>query len=199
MVRHQHRTEGGLTLPELMITTLVVAVFFSGVFELSATCLRYISASKENIAAIESVHDRLEQLRNIDFASLTDPNFLAVTPAVPSPSPSPSPPQRRNLTTPANESELARFATEEVTISTFNGTSATTPRVKFTRVAGAKINSATPFSDTNVAPTVVWTGGTSLAAATAVQIDVTYKWSSTFGARQRSETSTTIVSAGAKK
>lgn len=191
--------ESGTTLPELMVTSLLLAVFFAGIFEVSAVCLRYVSSSKENIAAIESVHDRLEQLRNVEFANLVDPAFLAVVPAVPAPSPMPSPPQRRNLTTPANESELASHAVEEVTISRFDGTTATTPRVKFTRVAGAKINSKQKFSDTNITPTVVWTGGTTLAAATAVQIDVKYTWTATLGRRSRSESASAIVSAGMKK
>jgi hypothetical protein len=182
-----------------MVTGLILAVFFASIFEVSAVCLRYISSSKENIAAIESVHDRLEQLRNVEFASLVDPNFLAVVPPVPGPSPMPSPPQRRNLTTPANESELGRYGVEEVTISKFDGTTATTPRVRFTRAAGAKINSKQNFSDTNVTPTVVWTGGTSLAEATAVQIDVKYTWTATLGRRARSESASAIVCKGMKK
>jgi hypothetical protein len=182
-----------------MVASLLMAVFFAGIFEVSAVCLRYVSSSKENIAAIESVHDRLEQLRNVEFANLIDPTFVAVVPPVPGPSPMPSPPQRRNLTTPANESELASHAVEEVTISTFNGTTATTPRVRFTRQPGAKINGKKPFSDTNITPTVVWTGGSSLAGATAVQIDVKYTWNSTLGRRARSESASAIVCAGMKK
>ncbi|HEX8678850.1 MAG TPA: hypothetical protein VF683_02735 [Chthoniobacterales bacterium] len=197
-MRCAKQNEAGTTLPELMITALVVGIFFSAIFEVSAVCFRYVSASKENIAALECVHDRIEQLRNTDFPSLIDPTYLAVTPAVPAPSPMPSPPQRRNLTTPANGSELARYATEEVTISTFNGTTATTPKVKFSRPAGAKFNH-TPFSDTNITPTIEWTGGTTLANATAVQVDVTYRWTSTLGRRPRSESSCIIVSAGTKK
>ncbi|MDQ6908007.1 MAG: hypothetical protein M3176_14385 [Chloroflexota bacterium] len=178
---------------------MILAVFFSGIFEVSGVCLRYISASKENIAAIECVQDRLEQLRNLDFASLTNPTFLAAIPARPAASPAPSPPQRRNLTTPANESELARYATEEVTISTFNGLSATTPQVKFTRPAGAKID-PNPFSDTDVIPTTAWIGGTAFApTTTAVQIEVKYTWISTLGRRPRTESSSTVVCAGIKK
>jgi hypothetical protein len=93
---------------------------------------------------------------------------------------------------------LAQQATEEVTISTFSGTGATTPKVKFTRAPGAKI-SATPFSDTNVTPTRTWTGGSSLSGATVVQVDVKYSWNATFGNRARSESSSTIISAGTKK
>jgi hypothetical protein len=70
--------------------------------------------------------------------------------------------------------------------------------VTFTRPAGGKI-SATPFSDTNVTPTITWTGGTTLADAKAVQIDVKYTWTSTLGRRPRSESSSAVVSRGAKK
>lgn len=182
-----------------MITALVLGVFFSSIFELSAVCLRYISASKENISAIECVQDRVEQLRNLEFKQLTDPDFLAVVPPVPAASPAPSPPQRRNLTVPANASELAQNATEEVTISTYSGSASTTPEVTFTRTPGAKINTSQNFADTDITPTRVWTGGASLAGASIVQVDVTYRWTARFGNRQRSETSSTIVAAGAKK
>ena len=197
-MKFRSATEEGTSLPELMVTALIMAVFFASIFEVSAVCLRYVSASKENIAAVESVHDRLEQLRNTEFASLTDPTYLSVVPAVPAASPAPSPPQRRNLTTPANESELARHAVEEVTISAFDGTTVTTPSVKFTRAAGAKVNSK-PFADTNITPSVVWTGGSSFNGVTAVQIDVKYTWKAILGGRPRSESATAIVCAGTKK
>lgn len=191
-------SEQGNTLPELLIATLILGIFFASIFEVSAVCLRYISSSKENITAIECVQDRIEQLRNTDFPSLINPTYQAVVPAVPAASPSPSPPQRRNLTTPANASDLARQATEEVTISRYAGGIATTPSVKFTRGPGAKINT-TSFTDVNVTPTTVWTGGTSLSSATTVQIDVKYSWNAVLGNRARSETSSTIVTTGTKK
>ncbi len=192
--------EVATTLPELMIAVTVVAVFFASIFEISAVCLRYISSSKENVSAIECVHDRIEQLRNLNFTDLVDPTFETVTPAVPAASPSPSPPQRRNLTVPSNPSELARRATEIVTISNFSGTAATTPKVTFSRGPGAIINTTTPFADTNVTPTTTWTGTpTNLTAARMVQVDVTYQWVATFGGRDRLETSSTIISTGTKK
>ena len=151
-------SESGNTLVELMVAALVLSVFFVSIFEVSAVCLRYISSSKENVTGIECVQDRIEQLRSTDFASLIDPNYLAVTPSVPSASPSPSPPQRRNLTVPSNASELASKAMEEVTISTYSGGAATTPKVKYTRAAGAKINTTTNFADTNVTPSQLGPG-----------------------------------------
>jgi hypothetical protein len=181
-----------------MIAAIIMGIFFSGIFEVTGLCIRYISSSKENITAVECVHDRIEQIRGTDFTSVLDSNYLAVTPAVPAASPAPSPPQRRNLTVPSNASPLASNATETVTISTFSGTSATTPKVTYVRQPGAKW-SATAFSDTNVAPSVTWTGGASLGAATAVQVDVTYSWNSVLGARPLTESSSTIICAGTKK
>ena len=183
------------TLPELMIAAAVLAVFFAGVFEISAVCLRYISSSKENISALECVQDRIEYLRNLDFASLTDATFLAAVPPVPAASPSPSPPQRRNLTVPPNASELATQGREEVTISTYPGGS---PSVTFTREAGAAINTTAPFSDAN--GIVTQSGALSSSPAPrVVQVDVKYTWTTTFGGRPRSESSSTIISAGPKK
>jgi hypothetical protein len=193
------QSEAGTTLAELMITAVVVGVFFACIFEVSAVCLRYISASKENVSSIECVQDRIEQIRGTDFASLLDQTYMSVTPAVPGASPSPSPPQRRNLTVPSNASTLAQKATETVKISTFSGGAATTPSVTYTRASGAVISS-TPFSDTNVAPTVTWSGGASFpSTTTTVLVDVTYTWTSTLGGLSRTETSSTIVSAGTKK
>ena len=192
------QSEQGVTLPELMIAAIIMGIFFSGIFEVTGICLRYISSSKENISAVECVHDRIEQLRGTDFNSLLDPTYLAVTPAVPAPSPLPSPSQRRNLTVPSNASPLASNATETVTISTLSGTTATTPKVTYVRQPGAKWSS-TAFSDTNVTPSVTWTGGSSLSAATAVQVEVTYTWSSVLGGRPLTESSATIICAGTKK
>jgi Tfp pilus assembly protein PilV len=199
MIFPSARHEEGNTLPELMISALILGVFFASIFEVSAVCLRYISSSKENLSAIECVQDRIEQLRALDFPSLTDPTFLAVVPATPAASPAPSPPQRRNLTVPSNASDLATQATEEVTISTYSGGAATSPSVKYTRAPGAKINTAVNFADTNVTPSIVWTGGASLSAATTVQVDVKYTWYATLGHRTRTETSSTILAAGTKK
>jgi hypothetical protein len=182
-----------------MIAAIIMGIFFSGIFEVTGICLRFISSSKENVSAVECVHDRIEQLRGTDFTSLLDPTYMAVTPAVPAASPSPSPSQRRNLTVPSNASPLASYATETVTISTLTGTTATTPKVTYVRQPGAKWNTTTPFSDTNVTPTTTWTGGASLSSATAVQVDVTYSWNSVLGGRPLSESSSTIICAGTKK
>jgi hypothetical protein len=200
MRKTSSHSEAGATLPELMISAVVIGVFFASLFEVSAVCLRYISASKENVSAIECVQDRIEQLRGTDFTSLLDPTYMTVVPAVPAASPLPSPPQRRNLTVPANASALAQQSTEVVKISTFSSGAATTPSVTYTRAPGAVVNTTTNFADTNVTPSIVWSGGSSFPATTAaVQVDVTNTWTATLGGLSRSETSSTIISAGIKK
>src|SRR5438128_9261755 len=63
--------ESGLTFVEIMLAVLLVATFFASVFELNAVCLRYIDATKESVAALQSVQDRAEMLRNLAFTDLT--------------------------------------------------------------------------------------------------------------------------------
>src|SRR3982751_4353292 len=68
--------ESGMTLVETMLAALLVATFFGSIFELNAVCLRYIDATKESVAALQSVHDRCEKLRNLAFADLTNSSYL---------------------------------------------------------------------------------------------------------------------------
>lgn len=165
------KSEAATTLTEVLVASVLVAVFFATIYEVNAVCLRYISASKENVAAIECVQDRIEQLRNLDFGSLTNGTTVATAMAAPS-----------------NASVLAQQATEDVIISTFSAASgaATTPKVQYHRVGGG-------------AASTTWTGGPGFGTATIVQVDVTYTWTSTFGGHTRSEQTSTILAAGTKK
>src|SRR5437764_10719478 len=78
LLGNERRATAGFTLPEIVVATALVAVFFSSIFEINALCLRYISASKENVGAIEAVHDRLERLRNTNFSTLTSVSSMKV-------------------------------------------------------------------------------------------------------------------------
>jgi Tfp pilus assembly protein PilV len=66
-----NRAECGTTLVEVMVAAVLIAVFFASIFQLNAMCLRFIDASKESLAALQSVQDRSETLRNLSFADLT--------------------------------------------------------------------------------------------------------------------------------
>jgi hypothetical protein len=164
-------SETGTTLIEVMVSVLVTAVFFSSIFEVNGVCLRYISSSKENISGIECLQDRLEQLRNLDFPTLTDTSGMTTL-----------------LTSPPNSSQLPLKATETVTISAFVNGAPSTPTITFTRNPGS-----------SVAPSHSPAGTVSFGSTTLVQVDITYTWPSTFGGRSRTEQTSTVLTAGTKK
>ena len=94
--------ESGLTLVEILLAVLLVATFFGSIFELNAVCLRYVDATKESVAALQSVHDRCEKLRNLAFADLTTTSYL-----------------QNFMATAANGSDFCKKATETVQIRAF--------------------------------------------------------------------------------
>ena len=95
-------TEQATTLVEVMVAAVLVAVFFASIFELNAMCLRFIDASKESLAALQSVQDRSETLRNLSFSDLTNTAVV------------------QNLMAPAaNPAPFSQKATEVVKISKY--------------------------------------------------------------------------------
>ena len=125
--------KAGFTLPEIVVATALVAVFFSSIFEINALCLRYISASKENVGAIEAVNDRLERLRNADFSTLTSVSSM-----------------KSLLATAANSSPLANRAVETITVSDY---SSGVPTITYTRSANgavATVPSTANFSNSTL-------------------------------------------------
>src|SRR3982750_1222991 len=68
--------EAGMTFIEIMLAAVLIATFFASIFELNAVCLRYIDATKESVAALQTVHDRTEKLRNLAFSDLTSATYL---------------------------------------------------------------------------------------------------------------------------
>ena len=116
-----------MTLPEVMVAVLLLGIFCASVFELNAVCLRYIDASKESIAALQSVHDRCEVLRNLSFADLTTTNTVQTL-----------------LATPANGSDFCKKATEVVKITAYPTPNGVT---QFTRTSnGTVTNDSTAAS-----------------------------------------------------
>jgi hypothetical protein len=92
-----------MTLVETLVAVSIMAGAFVSVFEVNGLCLRYVKSSKNNIAALQGVHDRIEQLRNLSFSSLTSASAV-----------------QSLMATPANGSEfLARSPTEVVTLSAY--------------------------------------------------------------------------------
>ena len=159
----------GTTLTELMIAVMVLAGFFSMLFEVNAVCLRYIDASKENMGSLEGVHDRVESLRSLNFSDLTTQSYMTTL-----------------LTSPANGSDMAKKVQETVTLSAYPVV-AGGPTITYTRAAGA---SSTPS---------VSASGGSLSSNGIVRADVTYAWTLALGGRQQTEMTSTLISDGTKK
>jgi hypothetical protein len=114
----------GTTLPEVLVAVILFAGFCGSIFELNAVCLRYIDASKESIAALESVHDRCEMLRNLSFDDLTNATYI-----------------QNLLAAPANGSEFCGKATETVKLRAYPTANGVT---QFTRQpSGTVINNST--------------------------------------------------------
>ena len=121
------RANAGFTLPEILIAATLVAVFFCTIFEVNALCLRFISASKENVGATEAVHDRMERLRNADFGILTTVSSM-----------------KSLLAQPANSSPLAQKAVETVTVSDYPTGN---PTITYARAINGTVTSVPATAD----------------------------------------------------
>ena len=161
--------EHGDTLPELMISVVLIVGFFAAIFEVNAACLRYISATKENVAAIQGVQDRLETLRSMAFTDLTTASKVTTT-----------------LTTPSNGADFTLRVTETVTLADYPSGS---PTVTFTRAPGASVAPSVTWSGGSAFP----------ATATMLKANVRYGWTMALGQRQRTEETETIISTGVKR
>jgi hypothetical protein len=181
-VKRSHPGENGFTLVEVLVAALLTAVFFASLFELDAMCLRYIDSSKESLAALQSVHDRLEQLRNRNFNDLTKTDCDPCVPVPPATTCTTIPCVQYLMANPPNSAPIAQRFTEVVTISNYpastNGVS------QYTR---------TP--DGTVTPNLTRTDPTTDLA----QIDVQVSWTTTAGSRIRTEQTTCVVANGSKK
>jgi Tfp pilus assembly protein PilV len=177
----------GTTLVEVLVAAALVAGFFLTIFEVNAVCLRYIDASKQCVAAVQGVQDRIEGLRNTDFTNLISPAYMMN----PQPTPAPSGPRPMSLVYPSNSSDLAAKVTEEVTVSGYpSGTPlpGATPIIVYNRAPGAVVYpSASPNASVD------------FSGMTMVKVKVKYTWNTTLGRRAQSEETETLISAGTKK
>lgn len=181
MNAHANRSkndEGGFTLVEVMVSAMLVVVFFASIFELNAVCLRYINSSKESLAALQSVQDRTETLRNLAFTDLTTTAFVQDLMAAPA-----------NYTPPGTPSTVfSQKATEVVRISKYTIPPTLPPPggyTQFTRLPDGTVTTDSLATD--------------LATAALLKVDVSVTWNMTMGGRPRIEQTSSLVSNGTKK
>ena len=189
ILRRSAHLKDGTTLVETLVAATLVGAFFVTIFEVNAVCLRYIDASKECVAAVQGVQDRVEGLRNLAFSDLISPTYM--TTAQPTPAGSPPGPRPMSLVYPSNASDLAARVTEVVTVSGYpSGTPlpGSTPTITYTRSPGAAVF---PSSSPSPAP--------DFSTTTMVKVKVRYTWTATLGRRQQSEETETLIAAGTKK
>lgn len=96
------RSTTAMTLPEVLVALLLLGLFLPSVFAVNGVCLRLINATKESTAALQSLHDRCETLRNLAFTDLISASQV-----------------QSLMTTPANASDFCKNATEVVTMSAY--------------------------------------------------------------------------------
>src|SRR5881396_1100825 len=161
--------QAGNTLAETLVAATLIGAFFVTIFEVNAVCLRYIDASKECVAAVQGVQDRIEGLRNLAFSDLISPSYMMIS----QPTPAPSGPRPVSLVYPSNSSDLAARVTEEVTVSAYPSGS---PSITYSRPPGAAVY---PSASPNA------TGD--FSSVTLVKVKVRYTWNSAIGGRQQNE------------
>ncbi len=187
---HPRYSRSGTTLVETVIAATLVAAFFATIFEVNAVCLRYIEASKESVSALQGVQDRVEVLRSLLFTDLTNSTYLQNLMV--------NPGNGQPCGTPASDCSdfVINKVTEVVTLSAYPTPDGTNTQI--TRGPGASVTPTINSTDAN------------LANAKLVRLNVTYKWTTTFGGRKQTDPITnltwtnaeqteTIISAGTKK
>jgi hypothetical protein len=188
--------QAGTTLVETLVAATLVGAFFVTIFEVNAVCLRYIEASKECVAAVQGVQDRVEGLRNLAFSDLISPGYMMSA----QPTPSPSGPRPISLVYPSNSSDLASQVEEVVTVSGYpSGTPfpGSTPTITYTRPSPTPGAPRPPGA--LVYPTAAPATSPDFSSMTMVKVKVKYTWTATLGGRQQSEETETLIAAGTKK
>jgi type II secretory pathway pseudopilin PulG len=125
------------TLPEVLVALLLLGLFLPSVFAVNGLCLRLVGASKESTAALETLHDRCETLRNLAFTDLINASYV-----------------QSRIAAPANASDFCKNATEVVTISAYPVSHGVT---QFTRLPSGTVSNnsiATELGNTLVQVTV---------------------------------------------
>jgi hypothetical protein len=131
------RRTKAMTLPEVLVALLLLGWFLPSVFAVNGVCLRLINATKESTAALQSVHDRCETLRNLAFTDLISTSQV-----------------QSLMATPANASDFCKNAAEVVTMSAYPTATGVT---QFTRSPDGSVTTnsvATSLGSTLVQVTV---------------------------------------------
>jgi Tfp pilus assembly protein PilV len=126
-MKYSAKSITGTTLAEALVAVVLLATFFAAIFELNAICLRYIDATKESVAALQSVQDRAEMLRNLSFTDLTKTSVVQAL-----------------MANPPNAAPFAQKTTEIVKISAYPTPNGIT---QFTRLPNGTVTADSVATD----------------------------------------------------
>jgi len=116
---NHRKAAAGFSLIDNLIAVAIVSVCFVALYAISGQCLYVLSTGRETTSAQQALQDRIEQLRNLQWAQATDPNYLA-----------------NNVLNqaPANGTNLANLS-ESITVNAYP--TALSPAIQVTRSAGS--------------------------------------------------------------
>ncbi len=162
------RSARAFSFLEVMGAIMVVALFLSGTFVANSRALGMLRASKETITASKLLQERMEQLRMLNWAEITDASSI-----------------QDLFATQTNSASLFTGESESVTISKWPLTSGTTSSTSI------KVNRAANGTVTLVSDNADLVDGTP-----TVRVDVSVTWPGTPGNRTRIRETSTIVANG---
>lgn len=77
-MRHRLNTNKGFTLPELMISSLILGITFVGMLLTFIKCMELSELSRNSMTAIAAAKSKMEEIKNHDFNTIfTDYNNVA--------------------------------------------------------------------------------------------------------------------------
>jgi Tfp pilus assembly protein PilV len=169
-------SEGGFSIAETAVATLVIALFLGSMFALNSACLGLVRSSKDSAAAMLSNQERVEQMRSCNWSEVTDNAYWTDS--------NNASYYLSNIMNTATQTGAALANASEVVRVTENGF-----------LQGA---SAAYFQVTRTPSGVSVTAQNNpvtLVTARMLKVDITLNWTA-LGGRQRTRSSTTIIARG---
>lgn len=71
--------DAAFTLIEIMVASVIIAIFMSGMFALNSQAFQLLRSSQGVVAAEQCTRDRLDKMRNAAFDSMVDPTYIRDT------------------------------------------------------------------------------------------------------------------------
>ena len=164
------RTSGGLTLVEIMVSVSIVTIGFLGTFAAVLQAGKLVSAAEEDASVSSGLEQRVDQLRGLEWAELTDGSGIT--------------------------SKVWKIPPS--TISTRPVATAGIPVFQETiTLSGYDVSTKALEATWQTSPVVVTSGsGPNLSTASAVKVVTTLTWTGRRSLRRQTRSIVTLISRG---